>query len=112
MAQEGFAHRVCSVIAGRNKDGILQVAIYKHNEELLVVIGWQRSHNVYGQRVPWPLRLNGSCRLLTVAIITAQLTLGTTPCDFKANAAAGFVVVAIAEELPQWGSLRLPVIAH
>ena len=101
MAQEGFVHRVCSVIARRNEDGIPRVAIDKHNEELLAVIGRQRSHNVYRQRVPWPLRLDGPRRLLMVAMIAAQLTLGTTLCDFKANAATGFVVIAIAEELPQ-----------
>ena len=39
-----------------------------------------------------------------MAIIAAQLTLGTTLRDFKANAATGFIVVSIAEELPQ----RLP----
>ena len=101
MAQEGFAHRVCSVIARRTEDGIPQVAIDKHDEELLAVIGWQRSHNVYRQRVPWPLRLDGPRRLLMVAIIAAQLTLGTTLCNFKANAATGFVVIAISGELPQ-----------
>ena len=68
------------------------------------MIGWQRSHNVYGQHVPWPLRLDGSSRLLTVAIIATQLTLGTTLCNFKADAATGFIVVSIVEELPQ----RLP----
>ena len=39
-----------------------------------------------------------------MAIIATQLTLGATLGYFKVNAAAGFVVVAIAEELPQ----RLP----
>ena len=40
-------------------------------------------------------------RLLTVAIIAAQLTLGTTLRDFKANAATGLEFIAIVEELPQ-----------
>ena len=39
--------------------------------------------------------------LLTLAIIATQLTLGTTLGYFEANAAASFVVVALAEELPQ-----------
>ena len=65
------------------------------------MIGWQRSHNVYRQRVPWPLRLDGPRCLLTVAIIVAQLTLGTTLRDFKANAATGLEFIAIAEGLPQ-----------
>ena len=104
MAQEGLTHRVRVMIAGRNEDGILRVAIHEHDEEFLAVVGWQRSHNIYGQRVLWPLRLDGPRRLLTVAIIAAQLTLGTTLCDFKANAATGFKIISIAEELPQ----RLP----
>ena len=65
------------------------------------MIGWQRSHNVYRQRVPWPLRLDGPRRLLTVAIIAVQLTLGTALSNFKANAATGLEFIAIAEELPQ-----------
>ena len=48
--------------------------------------------------------LDGSSRLLTVAIITTHLTLGTALGDFEANAATGLVVVAVVEELPQ----RLP----
>ena len=68
------------------------------------MISFQRSHNVDGQRVPGTLRLDGTSRLLTMAIIAAQLALGTTLCRFEANAATSFVCVAIAEELPQ----RLP----
>ena len=101
MAQEGFAHHVRGMIARRNKDGIPRLTIHKHNEEFLAVIGWQRSHNVYGQHVQWPLRLDGTSRLLTMAIIAAQLTLGTTLRNFKANAATGFIVVSVAEALPQ-----------
>ena len=40
-------------------------------------------------------------RLLTVAIIAAQLTLGTTLRDFEANAATGFKIIPIAEGLPE-----------
>ena len=91
MAQEGFAHCVRGVIAGWYKYGVLGVAIQEHDEEFLAVIGWQRSHNVDRQRVPGTLRLIATSRLLTMAIIAARLTLGTTlPC-FEANAATGFV---------------------
>ena len=104
VAQEGFAHRVRGMIAGGNEDGEFRVAILEHDEEFLAVIGWQRSHNVNGQRVPGTLRLNGASRLLTMAIIAAQLALGTTLCYFEANVATGFVGISIAEDLPQ----RLP----
>ena len=39
-----------------------------------------------------------------MAIIAAQLALGTTLCYFEANAATGFVDISIAEEFPR----RLP----
>ena len=91
VAQEGFVHRVCGVIAGWYQYGVPGVAIHEHDEELLEVIGWQRSHNVDGQRVPGTLRLNGTSRLLTMAIIAAQLTLATTLRCFEANAATGFM---------------------
>ena len=101
VAQEGFAYRANGMITGGNEDGVLRVTIHEHDEEFLAVISWQRSHNVDGQRVPWILRLDGASRLLTMAIIAAQLALGTTLCYFEANAATGFVIVSIAEELPQ-----------
>ena len=101
VAQEGFAHRVRGVIAGRNEDGEFGIAIHEHDEEFLAVIRLQRSHNVDGQHVPGTLRLDGTSRLLTMAIIAAQLALGTTLCCFEANAATCFVRVLIAEELPQ-----------
>ena len=91
MVQEGFAHRVRGVIAGWYQYGVLGVAIHEHDEELLAAIGWQRSHNVDGQRVPGTLRLDGTSRLLTMAIIAAQLTLGTTLRCFEANAVTGFM---------------------
>ena len=101
MAQEGFAHSVRGMIAGGNEDGVLRATIHEHDEEFLAVIGWQRSHNVDGQRFPWTLRLDGASRLLTMAIITAQLALVTTLCYFEANAATGFMIISIPEELPQ-----------
>ena len=101
VAQEGFAHRVRCVIAGRNEDGVFRIAIHEHDEEFLVVIRRQRSHNVNGQRIPGTLRLDSTSRLLAISIVTAQLTLGATLSSFKADAAAGFVVIPVAEELPQ-----------
>ena len=77
MPKESLTHRVCGVVARRDEDGIPRVAVHKHDEELLAVVGGERSHNVDGQCVPWPLGLDGSRRLLKVDIITAQLTLGT-----------------------------------
>ena len=101
MPKESLNHRVCGVVVRRDEDGIPQVAVHKHDEELLAVVGGERFHNVDGQCAPWPLGLDGSHCLLTVAIITAQLALGTALGDFKANAPTGFVVVAVAEEFPQ-----------
>ena len=46
MPKEGLTHRVCGVIARRDKDGVQRIAADKHDEELLAVIGWQRPHNV------------------------------------------------------------------
>ena len=89
------------MIAGWKEDGEFRIAIHEHDEEFLAVIGWQRSHNVDGQRVPGTLRLDGTSRLLMMAIIAAQLALGTTLCCFETNATTGFVCVAIVEELPQ-----------
>ena len=101
VAQEGFTHRVRGMIAGGNEDGEFRVAIHEHDEEFLAVIGWQRSHNVDGQRGPGTMRLDGARRLLTMATIAAQLALGTTLCYFEANAANGFLGISIAEEFPQ-----------
>ena len=39
MPEEGVTHRVCSVIASRDKDRVPGVAIYKHDEKLVSVIG-------------------------------------------------------------------------
>ena len=99
MAEEGLAHRVCGVVARGDEDGIPRVAVHKHDEKLLAVVGGERSHNVNREHVPWPLGLDGPCRLLTVAIIATHLTLGTALGNFEANAATGFEVIAVAEKL-------------
>ena len=39
MAEEGFTHRVCGVVARGNEDGVPRVAVHKHDEELLSVVG-------------------------------------------------------------------------
>ena len=101
MAEEGFAHRVCGVVARGNEDGVPRIAVHKHNEGLLSVFSRKRFHNVYGERVPWPSRLNGPRRFLTVAIIAPHLALGTTLSYFQANTTTGFEIIPIAEELPK-----------
>ena len=39
MPEEGVTHRVCSVIASQDKDSVPGVAIDKHDEKLMSVIG-------------------------------------------------------------------------
>ena len=46
VAHEGFADRIGGVVAGRDEDGILGVAIHKYDQEFMVVVWWQRYHNV------------------------------------------------------------------
>ena len=46
MPKEGLTHRVCGVVARWDEDGIPLVTVHKHNEELLAVVGGERSHNV------------------------------------------------------------------
>ena len=54
-AEGGLTHRVCGVIAGRDEDDVPRIAVDKQIEELLVVISWQRSHNVsHGPGTEWP----------------------------------------------------------
>ena len=101
MPKEGLAHRVCGVVAIADGDGIPRVAVHKHDEERLAVVSGERSHNVDRWCVPLSSGLDGSRRLLTVAIITTHLTLGTGLGNFEANAATGLVDIAVAEELPQ-----------
>ena len=104
MAHEGFSDRIGGVVAGRDEDGVFRIAIHKYNQEFLAVVRRQRSHNVNGQRIPGTLRLDSTGRLLAMSVVGAPLTLGTTLGGFEADAAAGFVRIPVAEELPQ----RLP----
>ena len=46
LPKEHLAHHVCGAIARGDKDGITRVVVHKHNEELLAVVGRERSHNV------------------------------------------------------------------
>ena len=46
MAEESLAHRVCGVVAKGDKDGIPRIAVHKHDEALMSVVGGERSHNV------------------------------------------------------------------
>ena len=39
MTEEGFTHCVCGVVARGNEDGVPRVAVHKHDEELLSVVG-------------------------------------------------------------------------
>ena len=48
MPKGSLTHRVCDVVARRDEDGIPRVAVHKHDEELLAVVGGERSHNVDG----------------------------------------------------------------
>ena len=38
VLEEGFAHRVCGVVARADEDGIPRVAIHKRDEEFLSVV--------------------------------------------------------------------------
>ena len=101
MAQEGFAHRVRSVIAEWNEDCVFRIAIHEHDEKFLAVIWRQRSHNANGQLIPGTLRLDSTSHLLVMFIVAAQLTLETALGGVEADVAAGFVAVPVAEELLQ-----------
>ena len=90
MPEERLGHRVRGVIVSQHQDGVTGIAIDKHDEVFLSIVGRWRSHNVHGERVPWTLRLYGPHRLLAVAIIAPHLTLGTTLRDLYAKAATGF----------------------
>ena len=101
MAHEGFADRIGGVIAGWDEDGVFGVAIHEYDQEFMAVVRRQRSHNVNGQRIPGTLRLDSAGRFLAMAVVGAQLTLGTTLSGFEADAAASLVGIPVAEELPQ-----------
>ena len=47
MPKDGLAHCVCGVVVRGDEDGIPRVAVHKHNEELLSMVGRERSHSVY-----------------------------------------------------------------
>ena len=101
MAHEGFADCVRGVVTERDEDGVLGKTIHKNNQELVAVVGRKRTHSVNGQRIPRALELDGARRLLAVVIIGAQLALGATLSGLQTDAVAGFVVVSVAEKLPQ-----------
>ena len=46
MPHESFADRVGSVVAGGDEDGVLRIAVYKDNQELVAVVRREWSHNV------------------------------------------------------------------
>ena len=101
MLHEGLADGVGGVVAGWDEDGILRVAVYEDDQELVAVIWKERSHNVNRQRTPWALRLDSARRFLAMAVIGAQLTLGTALSGLQADAAASLVRIPVAEEFPQ-----------
>ena len=100
MAHEGFADRIGGVVAGRDENGVLGVAIHKYDQEFMAVVRRQRSHNVNGQRIPVTLRLDSVGRFLAMSVVGAQLTLGTALSGFEADAAASLVGIPVMEELP------------
>ena len=100
MVHEGFADRIGGVVAGRDENGVLGVAIHKYDQEFMAVVRRQRSHNVNGQRIPGTLRLDSVGRFLAMSVVGAQLTLGTALCGFEADAAASLVGIPVTEELP------------
>ena len=100
MAHEGFAVHIGGVVAEGDKDGIFRKAVHEDNQELVAVVRRKRSHIVNGQRIPGALRLDGAGGLLAMAVVGAQLTLGTALSGFQADVAAGFVRVPVTEELP------------
>ena len=101
MRYEGFADCVGSVIAGGDEDGIFRIAVYKDDQELVAVIWRERSPNVNCQRIPGALRLYSASRLLAVAVVGAQLILGTSLSGLQADAAAGLVCIPVVKEFPQ-----------
>ena len=46
MPKEGVTHRACCMIAREDKNGVPRIAINKHDEKLMSVIGGKRAHNV------------------------------------------------------------------
>ena len=93
MPYESFADHIGGVIAGGDEDGVLRIAVHEDNQELVAVIRRERSHNVIRQHIPGVLRLYSASRLLAVAVVAAQLTLGTPLSGLQADAAAGLVCI-------------------
>ena len=82
VAHEGFADHVGGVVAGGDEDSIFGIAIHKNDQEFMAVIRRQWYHNVNGQRIPGTLRLDSAGRFLAMAVVGAQLTLGTALSSF------------------------------
>ena len=100
MPHESFADRIGGVVAGGDEDGVLRITVHEDNQELVAVIRRKRSHNVNRQRIPGALRLDSASCLLALAVVGAQLTLGTALSGLQADAAAGLVCVPVVKELP------------
>ena len=100
MPHESFADHIGGVVAGGDADGVLRITVHEDNQELVAVIRRKWSHNVNRQRIPGALRLDSASHLLAVAVVGAQLTLGTALSGLQLDAAAGLVCVLVAIELP------------
>ena len=101
MPKEGVTHRVCSLIASRDKDSVPGVAIYKHDEELMSVIGGERGPQCPLRAYPmdpgtvWCLSFSNDAHNLS------QLTPWAALGNLYAEAATGFVCIPVTEEFPQ-----------
>ena len=73
---------VGGVSAGGDEDSIFGIAIHKIDQEFMAVVRRQQPHNVNGQCIPGALRLDSARRLLVMAVVGAQLTLGTALSGF------------------------------
>ena len=73
---------VGGVVAGGDEDSIFGIAIHKNYQEFIAVVRRQRPHNVNGQCISGALRLDSAGRLLAMAVVGAQLTLGTALSGF------------------------------
>ena len=100
MPHESFADHIGGVVAGGDEDGVLRITVHEDNQELVAVIRRERSHYVNRQCIPGALRLDSASRLLAMAVVGAQLTLGTTLSGLQADAAAGLVCAQVAKKLP------------
>ena len=71
MAHKSFADCISGVVAGGDEDDILRKAIHEDSQELVAVVWRKWSHNVNQERVPGALGLNGTGRLLAMAVVGA-----------------------------------------